>query len=621
MTALVLDGLGLSLGDLVRVARDPSARVEVSEAARRRVRTSRRRIDAIVERYREDYNAYASGARAERPVQDYGITTGFGEFKDVPVPPDDLEELQQNLLRSHAVGMGDSAHADDPANYFAPEVVRAVLVIRINAFLKGHSGVREEMVDTVLALLHAGIVPLVPTKGSMGSSGDLCPLSHLFHVLLGEGRYVVVDENDGLLSLDPRAAKPARRLADDLRSELPDSLGGEFAVPSYKEGLALINGATVSTAVLALAVQDAQVLADTADAAAALSLEAACGCARAFDPQVHDARGHAGQRASASRIRELLEGSGLIDAAGAVQDPYSLRCAPVVHGSTRDALTFVRGVVEKEINAATDNPLFFGSGTAATDAEPWDHRFRANWPAGYDGTQRSSFSAGNFHGQPVAMAADVLALAVAELANISERRTQLLLDRHHNRNLPANLVSRRGLNSGCMLLQYAAASLVTENRVLCHPASVDSIPTAANIEDHVAVATTAARKARTVVANVEAALAIELLVAAQAVDWRAGMNYPPVPPAETLPGSPPISPVGADEGREAVDREARLFEDATLKRKRSQIAARLGRGTGSVYLAVREAAEPLLSDRVLDADVRRLRRRIASGAFAGDVAR
>lgn len=616
MTPLVLDGLGLSLDDLVRVARDPSARVSVSDTARERVRASRCRIDRIVETYRADFEAYESGERAERPVQDYGITTGFGEFKDVPVPPDELEDLQQNLLRSHAVGMGDSADADDPANYFAAEVVRAVLVIRINAFLKGHSGVREELVDTVLALLHAGIVPLVPTKGSMGSSGDLCPLSHLFNILLGEGRYVVLrdaDRDGGRMALRPSEAKPARDLANDLASELE----GEYAVPSYKEGLALINGATVSTAVLALASYDAEVLADTADAAAALSLEAACGCARAFDPQVHDARGHVGQRASAQRIRELVAESRLVDGAGAVQDAYSLRCAPVVHGSTRDALGFVRGVVEAEINAATDNPLFFGSGSAATDAEPWDHRFSENWPAGYDGRQRSSFSAGNFHGQPIAMAADFLAIATAELANISERRSQLLLDRNHSRNLPANLVSRRGLNSGCMLLQYAAASLVTENRVLCHPASVDSIPTAANIEDHVAVATTAARKARSVVANVQAALAIEFLVATQAIDWRVGMDYPPVPPTEPSPSGRPTSPVGADEGREAVEREARLFEDATLKRRRPEIAARLGLGTRTVYLAVRDAAEPVLGDRVLDADIRRVRRRIAAGAFAG----
>lgn len=617
MTALVLDGQGLTLDDLVRVARDSSARVKVSDAARERVRASRRRIDQIVARYRDDYEAYESGERAERPVQDYGITTGFGEFKDVPVPPDELEVLQQNLLLSHAVGMGDSADADDPANYFSADVVRAVLVIRVNAFLKGHSGVREELVDTVLALLHAGIVPLVPTKGSMGSSGDLCPMSHLFHVLLGEGRYVVVrDASRGELgmALRPAEAKPARELAGDLAAELD----GEFAVPSYKEGLALINGATVSTAVLALAARDAEQLADTADAAAALSLEAACGCARAFDPQVHEARGHSGQQRSAERIRQMVEGSRLVDAAGAVQDAYSLRCAPVVHGSTRDALVFVRGVVETEINAATDNPLFFDNGVAPQNDGPWDHRFHENWPAGYDGRQRSSFSAGNFHGQPIAMAADFLAIATSELANISERRTQLLLDRFHNRNLPANLVSRRGVNSGCMLLQYAAASLVTENRVLCHPASVDSIPTAANIEDHVAVATTAARKARTVVANVEAALAIELMVAAQAVDWRVGMGYPPTPSAESVPGDPPTSPVGADEGRQAVDGEARQFEDATQERNRPGIAARLGQGTGRTYLAVRDTVEPVLADRVLDADVRRLRRLIASGAFAAE---
>lgn len=615
--ALVLDGRSLAVADVARVARNPSARVAVGEAARERVRASRRRIEEIVARYREDYAAWESGERSERPVQDYGITTGFGEFKDVPVEPERLEELQRNLLRSHCVGLGEPKDADDPSGYFAPEVVRATLLIRANAFLGGYSGVREELLDTVLAMLHAGIVPLVPQKGSLGSSGDLCPLAHCFVVLLGEGRYVRVREGD--LSLRPWEAKPGRELAGDLSSELaaaPD--GAKPAVPSYKEGLALINGATVSTALLALAAHDAAVLADTADVGAALALEAACGCARAFDPRVHAARGHAGQIESAARIRRLVRGSRLVESAGAVQDAYSLRCAPVVHGPARDALGHVRRVVETEMNAATDNPLFFDAASSPEKEDPWDHQFADNWPDGYDGRERSSYSAGNFHGQPVAQAADHLAMACAELGSVAERRIQLLLDHHHNRNLPANLVARRGVRSGAMLLQYSAASLVTESRGLCHPASVDSVPTAANIEDHVAVATWAARKLRTVLANVEAVLAIELLVAAQALDWRVGMGFPPVPPEEDADAdSAPRQPAGADDGRDAVTREAERFEEATREDRRPRIAARLGDGTGEAYLRIRELVEPILEDRVLAGDVLRLRRAVAAGDFAG----
>lgn len=598
---IVLDGRSLQVDEVARVARDPRIRLEIAAEARERVRASRRQIDAIVERYHEAFEAYEDGRRSTRPVQDYGITTGFGEFKDVPIPPHQLEELQRNLLLSHAVGMGDNSDPDDPANYFSPEAVRATLVIRINAFLGGHSGVREELVDCLLAMLHRGIVPLVPTRGSMGSSGDLCPLSHLFNILLGEGRYHVVETPEAVAHLE-WAPRPAR--------DLPDDLGQAPVLPSYKEGLALSNGATVSTAVLALAVHAAGELVDTADVAAALSLEAICGCARAFDPQVHDARGHAGQITSAAHIRELVEGSKLVDSAGAVQDAYSIRCAPVVHGASRDTLAHVRGVVEREMNAATDNPLFF-------DEDPWDLHFADNWPAGYDGRQRASYSAGNFHGQPVALAADFLTIAVAELANISERRTQLLLDHHHNRNLPANLVARRGVNSGYMLAQYAAASLVTENKVLAHPASVDSIPTSANIEDHVAVATTAARKLWTVLRNVQGAVAIELLVATQAIDWRIAGELPPTPPLEAAPGDPLGRPAGPEDGWDAIDREARRFESATAKRQRPGIAGRLGRGTARAYLTVREVAEPVHADRMLEADVRRVRALVETGALVG----
>ena len=579
-----LDGFSLEIETLARAARDPGSRVEIAEEARERVRACRRKIDAIVDRYERDF-----ADPSATPVQDYGVTTGFGEFKDIPVPPEQLAELQRNLLLSHSVGIGSRAGLEDRAGCFSAEVVRATLLIRINAFLRGHSGISEELVNVLVAMFDRGVVPLVPARGSLGSSGDLCPLCHLFTTLLGQGSYYLLE--------DQATLHPASSLAGHLGLKIPE-IGA-------KEGLALSNGATFSAALLALAVADAGHLAQVADRAAALSLEAACGCARAFDPRVHAARGQAGQIESAAHIRSLLAGSRLLDSAGAVQDAYSLRCAPVVHGAARDAIRYAREVATREINAATDNPLFFDTGADADDGEPWDWQFAANWPAGYDGRARQSFSAGNFHGEPVAMAADVLAIAVAELANIAERRVQLLLDQNHNRNLPANLIARRGVQSGLMLLQYSAASLVSENKVLAHPASVDSIPTAANIEDHVAVATTAAYKLQQVVSNVEAVLAIELITAAQAIDWRAGMGYGPRRGAVGL--ERPGSPVAAKEGLDKVEQEAAQFAAATRPERREAIAAHLGRGSRETYLAIRQAVEPVTIDRMLAGDVAAMR--------------
>lgn len=601
-----LDGESLTVADLVRVARDPRIAVELDPEAVERVRRGRRQIDRIVEAYTAACAAAAAGEPG-RPVQDYGITTGFGEFKDIPLPPDRLEEVQRNLLLSHASGIGETADADDPANYLSAAAVRATLMLRVNTFLKGHSGVRVELIETLLGMLASGVVPLVPIKGSMGSSGDLCPLAHLFATLLGEGRFYVVREPADLAYRE-RRLEPATRLG---------AYVSDPVLPSVKEGLALSNGATVSTALLALALHDAEVAADVADVAAALTLEAICGCARAFDPKVHAARGHAGQIASAARIRRLVAGSTLVDGAGAVQDPYSVRCAPVVHGASRDAMAYVRTVVEREMNAATDNPLFFPEA-----AEPWDVAFAANWPPGYDGRRRASYSAGNFHGEPIAMAADVLAIAAAELANVAERRTQMLLDRHHNRNLPANLVSHRGVNSGYMLSQYAAASLVAENKILAHPASVDSIPTGANVEDHVAVATTAARKVTTVVGNVHAVLAVELTVAAQAVDWRVGMALPPFEPlhADDPERDTEETPAGPYAAWAEADAEARRFAAAVADERRDAIAARLGNGTAAAYRTVRRVVPPLVADRVLADDLRRVRGLVASGELATLVA-
>jgi histidine ammonia-lyase len=295
----------------------------------------------------------------------------------------------------------------------------------------------------------------------------------------------------------------------------------------------------------------------------------------------------------------------MIERAGAVQDVYSLRCAPTVHGAGRDAIACARRVAEVEINAATDNPLFF----PADETPPWDHEFSANWPEGYSGTQRAGYSAGNFHGEPIGMAADYLAIGVAELANISERRVQMLLDCRQSRNLPSNLIPRRGVNSGYMLVQYTAASLVSENKVLTHPASVDSIPTSANSEDHNAMSTIAARKLRTVLRNVQAVLAIELLVAAQAVEWRVAMQLDPRSKGEEDGGH-------SLRDWEKAERESREFAERTAPERREAIASVLGAGTRRAYLEIRQLAGPMLVDRTLDGDIRAVREAVEGGRIA-----
>jgi histidine ammonia-lyase len=584
---VVLDGSSLTLAYLARIARDPRVQVEIHADAWARVEASRAQIEVLAAQYAEEWRRPSGESH---PVLEYGVTTGFGEFKNVPIAPDCLEELQRNLLLSHSVGAGETADPGNPANYFEPDVVRAALAIRLNAFLKGHSGIRPAMVRAVLAMLNRGIVPLVPIRGSVGSSGDLCPLAHLFVVLLGESRYYVVREPGDF----PHRTRDLRSGLEQLREDLGI---GEIPSPSHKDGLALINGATFSAALLALAAHDVQRLAHVADTTCALSLEAVCGCARAFDPRIHQARGLEGQIASAANIRDQIRGSRLIEKAGAVQDVYSLRCAPAVHGAARDALAYARKVAEAEINAATDNPLFFSG-----DGIPFDWEFAAIWPEGYDGRARISYSAGNFHGEPVGLAADVLAIGLAELANISERRTQMLLDARQNRNLPANLITHRGINSGLMIVQYTAAGIVSENKVLTHPATVDSIPTSANAEDHNAMSTIAARKLRTVLRNAQTVLAIELLVAAQAVEWRVAMAIDPAQPR----------PKGLSDWDQA-DQEAREFEKRTRPAEWAEIAAKLGEGTRRAYLAIRAVAPTVLRDRVLEGEIRAVRVAVEAG--------
>jgi histidine ammonia-lyase len=558
---ILLDGNSLTIEQLVLIARD-GARVEIDPSTDARVAASEQLIARVVENYRKAWEA------GEPAATEYGVTTGFGEFKDKPIDPADLEQLQRNLLLSHSMGVGENCDADDLSNYFPADVIRAVLATRLNSFLQGHSGVRRKLVDVLQAMLNEGVIPLVPLRGSVGASGDLCPLSHTFATLLAEGRFYIAGNT---------------QLRD--AAELPALIGftAEEIKPTFKEGLALVNGVNFSASMLAFGVADAERLADLADSAAALTLEAMCGCTRALDPKVHAARGHAGQIASASRMRELIDGSKLVERAGAVQDPYSLRCAPQVHGASRAAVAYARSVAEREINAATDNPLFF-------EGEPFDIRFRDNWPDGYRGDQRLAYSAGNFHGQPIALAADFLSIALAELANISERRTQMLLDSDHNRGLPSNLTTRPGVNSGLMITQYTAASLVSENKVLAHPASVDSIPTGANAEDHVSMSTHAARKLRTILGNVQSVIAIELIVAAQAVEWRVAMMRG-VPEAHTL---------------DAAETQAKSFEEAVAGRA-AEIAQFLGRGSAELYLRIREVVEPLFADRPLSDAIRRVR--------------
>lgn len=510
--SLVLTGKDLSIDDLAAIARDPAIGLSIAEAAKKRVKKCRAFLEQEVI---GAYKRLAKNASTEalRIAMAYGVTTGFGEFKTIRIEREDIVTLQKNILVSHATGVGENENPDDPVNYFTPEVVRAALVIRINAFLRGHSGIRWEMVQALVAMVNKGVVPLVPTRGSVGSSGDLCPLSHLFLPLVGHGRFFLVRNEaecaEGMLAALRRGAiKEGAGIAKLL------GVREERLQPSYKEGLALTNGATFCAALLALGVHDARVLADTADAAAALTLEAMCGRTRALTAQIHEARGMTGQQVSAANILRLVKGSKLVDRTNEVQDVYSLRCAPQVHGASRDAIEYAAGVATAEINAATDNPLFFEELSGRMSGGGSIEKNRVHEP--------HAFSAGNFHGQPVGLAADFLAIAVAELANISERRTQLMLDANHSRGLPANLIANPGLNSGFMIAQYSAASLVSENKVLCHPSSVDSIPTSANSEDHVAMATTAARKALTVINNTRAVLAIELMCGAQGVEWRVG---------------------------------------------------------------------------------------------------
>ncbi len=451
MRIVRIDGRGLTLAELRAVA-DRSVRLALSPGARRAMQASRRVVD----------RAICGGEKV------YGVTTGFGKFADVPIPADQIEALQRNLIRSHAAGVGDP---------LPDGIVRAMMALRANALARGNSGIRVSTVETLLRMLAADVLPIVPAQGSVGASGDLAPLAHLALALIGEG---TVRSRHRL--------QPAR--AALRRARIPP------VTLAAKEGLALINGVQMSVAVGGLALERALALCRIADLAGAASLDASRGSDAAFDARIVAARPHPGAAASAANLRSLLRGSAIREShrgCGRVQDNYSLRCMPQVHGAARDAFDHARVVLEREMNSATDNPLVFAA-------------------------RGDIVSGGNFHGAPVGLVLDYAAIAATDLASISERRIEKLVNPALS-DLPAFLVAEGGLNSGLMMAQVTAASLVSECKVLSHPSSVDSIPTSAAKEDHVSMSPIAARKFTAIVQNLEQVLAIEMITAFQAMEF------------------------------------------------------------------------------------------------------
>ena len=455
MNEVVLDGLTLSLEDVERVASDLSVRVRLSDEAAERMAASRKFIVELVD--------------TGEPV--YGVTTGFGRLADVAIAPDERGDLQRNLVRSHASGVGLPM---DRAS------VRALMMLRANALARGNSGCRVLVVELLLELLNTGIHPRVPEFGSVGASGDLAPLAHVARGLLGEGLGEYSGEEHSV-------------------GTVMEAEGITPLTLESKEGLALINGTQATTGIGVLALTAAERALEVAEVAGAMSLEALLGTPEPFRKEIHEARPHRGQGISASRLRTLLADSDIRKSHQEddprVQDAYSLRCMPQVHGAARHALGYVRGVLEVEANSATDNPLVFPSAKVVV-------------------------SGGNFHAQIVAQALDLLTIAVADLAVISERRIERLLNPDLSVGLPAFLAKRPGVESGFMIAQVTAVDLLGELRILAHPASVDSVTTSANQEDHVSMGLGAARKARRAVGLLEQVLATELMCAAQGIEYR-----------------------------------------------------------------------------------------------------
>jgi len=502
MKTLVLTGLSLKLKDVEEFLRNPSLKIEVSVDALQRIKLSR----AVVE----------EAIKKEEIV--YGINTGFGKLSSVQIPKKGLNQLQKNLIMSHAIGVGEPLHPLD---------ARLAVLLRINTLARGNSGVRPALIDKLVEVFNHKIVPLIPSQGSVCASGDLAPLAHIALVLLGQGE--VFYEGERMASA--AALKQAEVKPISLRP---------------KEGLALINGTQVTTAILARSLARAINVVRHADIAAAMTVEALKGTDMPFDDRIAAVRPHAGQEQSARNLRRLLNGSWILAShvdCSRVQDPYSLRCVPQVHGASRGAFQHVEEVLTVEFNAATDNPLIF--------PEVGD-----------------ILSAGNFHGQPVAMAADYLGIATAELASISERRIENLVNPELS-GLPAFLARKSGLHSGYMMAQVSAAALVSENKVLCHPASVDTIPTSANKEDHVSMGTCAAVKSIKILENVEHVLAMELLCAAEGLEYRGKLNP--------------------------------------------------GKGVEAAYRAIRREIQPLKTDRILYKDVDKMTAMLRTGEIVRQV--
>ncbi len=449
---LKINGENLEIYDVLKVARERE-KVGLEEEAIKRVEKSRDQVEKLV---------------ADNKVV-YGITTGFGSFSDTKISPEEAVKLQENLIESHSAGTGD---------LLPVEAVRAMMLLRANALAKGYSGIRYSTLKLLLDMLNKDVHPLVPSQGSVGASGDLVPLAHMSLALLGKGevefggKYILADEALRQVGLKPIKLKS-------------------------KEGLALINGTQMMGALGSIALFEADRLLKYADIALSLTMEALKGIAAPFNELIHQVRPHPGQAVVAKNIKKLVKGSSLVleKREDRVQDAYTIRCAPQVHGASRDSIEHVFDIFNREINSATDNPLLFPD-------------------------EDKVISGGNFHGQPLALSLDYLSLAVSELGNISERRVARLVDSNLNYGLPMFLTEYGGLNSGYMIAQYTAASLVSENKVMSSPASIDSITTSANQEDHVSMGSISANKIQKVVENLKSILAIELIVAAQAVEFR-----------------------------------------------------------------------------------------------------